>query len=332
MVDKCGVDPNNQDNKGNAALHHAAMCQCLNILNYFIKDKHCSNEGIKKVLHLVTHDGDLQVLLHLIEECGVDPESCRDDKGLTLLHSAAASRQLRIMQYLIQEKHCDPMSRDKKGFTALHMAALYGYLEVAQYLIDECGVNPGSCQDNEGRTPLHSAAINDQFEVLKYLVNVKHCDPMCRDDDGITPLHFVATCGHLQAVQCLIDECGVDPESCLDEAGLTLLHCAALCGQLNVVRYLTKEKHCDPMLKSKNGHAAIQYAADRGHTQVVQYFIDECGVHPEPLQHSPAQDSTSVQELIQQVAQLTTTVANLSQSHKEDKKQLGTTIYHCLCQ
>ena len=312
LTDECGVDPSCRDTAGFAPLDYAVLGQSVIVISYLIKERHYNNEDLKRILHLVTVGGDLQVVMHLIEECGVDPESCRDDDGQTLLHTAAATGQLGVTRYLTQGKHCDPMCKDKSGYTALHTVAMCGQLEAARYLIDECGVNPESCRDNKGCTPLHTAAAANEFEILKYFINTKHCDPMCRDGNGATPLHSAAGLGRLRTVQCLIDECGVDHELCLDENGLTPLHDATISEKLNVVEYLTKEKHCDLMHRDGSGITAVLYAALQGSAQIVQYFIDECGVHP---------------ELIQQVDELKTAIAKLSQPQcREEDKKLGMSV------
>ena len=52
---------------------------------------------------------DLESIKYLIDECGVDPKSCRNNNGDTPLHYAARKGELSVLRYLIKEKQCDPM-------------------------------------------------------------------------------------------------------------------------------------------------------------------------------------------------------------------------------
>ena len=282
LIDECGMDPK--------LCWEEIMCVSftfvvknglMRILRYFIKEKDCNpiyvNKHGRTILHEATFHGQLNAVQFLIDECGVDPKLCLDDRGCTALHLAAQNGQLHVVKCLINEKQCDPMCRDQDGETVLHKAASEGQLQVLQFLIDKCGVDPDSCRDDRGLTLLYYAAQIKALNVLRYLVKQKHCEIMCGDK---TVLHEAAECGNLQVVQCLIDDCGVDPMSCWDDNGQTPLHAAAIEGQQSIVRYLVKVKHCDPMCADRDGWTVIHLAAYFGCLQVMRCLIDECGVDP----------------------------------------------------
>ena len=282
LIDECGMDPDScRDDEGRTPLHHAAQMGALNVLRYLVKEKHCEIMcEDKTVLHEAAERGNLQIVQCLIDDCGVDPMSCWDDSGETPLHAAARKGQHSIVKYLVKKKCCDPMCADRDGWTVAHSAAYYGCLQVMRCLVDECGVDPMSCQDGEGLTPLIYAAQQGEVTILRYLIKEKHCDPLSTNKPI---LHIAAFHGHLKAVKCLIDECGIDP-NCQSDVGYYAMHHATAKGQLSVLRYLVKEKHCDPMCRGKLGSTVLHLAACFGHLQVMKFLIDECSVDPKSCQ------------------------------------------------
>ena len=190
--------------------------------------------------------GYLWQVRRLVEEDGVDPGPKRQRRGrhagpvyslFNPLHFGARGGRLPVMQYLIEEQHCDPEVLDFNGIAPLHYSAQRGHLHVVRYLTEE-----------------------------------QHCDPECKDSNGGTPLHHSAECGHLHVVRYLTEEQHSDPE-CVDECGETPLHWASKGDRLEVVRYLTEIWHCDPKCEDKDGKTPLHYASRWGHVDVVKYLL-----------------------------------------------------------
>ena len=120
---------------------------------------------------------------------------CRDKNTHTLLHIAALGGRLDILQYLINERGCDPMCRDQFGSIPLHCACDGGSLDVVRYLIEDVMVDP-SCQDDNDTTPLHAAAFFGHLSVVKALVEDYLCDPGVKDKDALTPGNWAENEGH----------------------------------------------------------------------------------------------------------------------------------------
>ena len=285
LIEEFGVDPKScRDDKEQTPLHAAARHGQLSVLRYLIKEKGCDpmsrDENGETALHWAAYNDRLEVVQCLIDEFGMDPKSCQDDEGQTPLHAAARGGQLNVLRYFIKEKGCDPMSRDEDRWTALHWAAYKGHLKVVQCLINECFVAPNSCYDDEDETPLFAAAKSSELSVMKYLIKGKHCSPMTTNAYGWTVLHMAAMHSQLKVVQCLVDECGVDPKLCRDEKKRTALCLAAENGEPTILRYLIKEKGCSPWNQDENGWTVLHKATYKGHLQVVQFLIDECGMNP----------------------------------------------------
>ena len=67
------------------------------------------------------------------------------------------------------------------------------------------------------------AARGGELSVLKYLIKEKGCDRMSRAEGGKTVLHAAAINGDIKVIQCLIDECRMDPKSCIDPMLITII-------------------------------------------------------------------------------------------------------------
>ncbi|XP_054254360.1 CARD- and ANK-domain containing inflammasome adapter protein-like [Indicator indicator] len=108
--------------------------------------------------------GHLSELLKTLEDVDINK---LNSSGETLLHVAAASGHLKILEYLISKGAKTDM-KDKKGRTALHRAAEKGHADALKALL-QCGAYMYSL-DTKGKTPLHLAAQNDHSHILKMLL------------------------------------------------------------------------------------------------------------------------------------------------------------------
>jgi len=90
------------------------------------------------------------------------------DLGVTALFIAAATGQLTVIQYLVDEKGVSLTEKNKYGNTALLRAAANGQLTVIQYLVDEKGVSLTEKNKN-GDTVFTLAKNNNQKTILLWL-------------------------------------------------------------------------------------------------------------------------------------------------------------------
>ena len=77
---------------------------------------------------------------------------------------------------MVDEKKCQLEYSCKYGYTLLHRAAHSGILEIVQYLIEEKAFKP-NCEGLKGRTPLHSACLRGRYNVVEYLILKCGVDP-----------------------------------------------------------------------------------------------------------------------------------------------------------
>ncbi|XP_057245340.1 serine/threonine-protein phosphatase 6 regulatory ankyrin repeat subunit C-like [Malurus melanocephalus] len=94
---------------------------------------------------------------------------CKDKRGYTLLHTAAASGQIDVVRHLLR-LGVEIDEPNSFGNTALHIACYMGQDAVANELVN-VGANVN--QPNErGFTPLHFAAVSTNGALcLEILVN-----------------------------------------------------------------------------------------------------------------------------------------------------------------
>ncbi len=147
---------------------------------------------------------------------------------------------------------------------ALMEAAYTGSLESVQRLVS-AGVSV-SAADDENRTALMWAAFNGHAPVIGYLLE-KGAEVDTRDGNGRTALMYASSGPHREAVEVLLEN-GADVNAQGELEGFTALMTAAAEGQVEVVRLLLSHG-ADASLKDKDGDTAESFAAQKGHSAVV---------------------------------------------------------------
>ena len=145
------------------------------------------------LLHLAAYWGWIDVVTELVSVhgCSID---CKDENQNIPLHYAALAGNLEVTKYFLERMGSLPLG-NFLGVKPLHLACENGQMNIIQYLINEAHCDP-SCEDNNYRTPLHYAIRHGHVNVVHYLINKAHCDPSCVTIFGETPLHYA--CFHRQ--------------------------------------------------------------------------------------------------------------------------------------
>ena len=246
--------------------------ESLSLIDQVEEPHELSDKYGATLLHLAATSGWLNIVQQLLDKYEFHP-MCKSNNGATPLHDACYNGHLNVVQYLVTECKCDPVCKGNSGILPLHSACQSGCLDVVQYLITECKCDP-MCKDNAGFLPLHSACQYGCLDVVQYLINECKCDPMCKCNNGLIPLHLACKNGHLNVVQYLVTECKCDP-TCKDNAGFLPLHSACQSGRLDVVQYLITECNCDPVCKNNCGALPLHLACLTRNLDIVQYLVTE---------------------------------------------------------
>ncbi|KAI9483523.1 MAG: ankyrin repeat-containing domain protein [Benjaminiella poitrasii] len=136
-------------------------------------------------------------------------------------------------------------------------------------------LNTNSKLTKEKKT-LRSVALSGNLSLLKQFLQMVS-DPMKVVNEpypstGLTCLHFAASRGHLNIVQCLVEEYSINVDS-TDKEGETALLKAAYHGHYHVIEYLL-DHHANIHQKDKDGWTALHNACSKGYFRIVRLLVE----------------------------------------------------------
>ena len=272
-----GISPKSRNGDGCSMLHDAAYFGRISMVRYLCSNfpdiiAVCSNTGYTSA-HAAALGGSVDVLKYLIS-LNIDPRVVSHDKS-TLLHEAAYSGKLEVVQYLCENFPELTNERTLNSFTACHYAVQEGHEEVTVFLLGE--ICDAEILTNENETLLHIAAYNGRLAVVKYLCREFYNLIRCVDSSGATVLHAAARSGHTETIHFLLDQT-IDLQNTVTENGSTLLHLAAYDGKLDMVKFLC-DRFPNMLLEvDHTEHSAAHYAAGSGNVEVFKHLVDK-GIH-----------------------------------------------------
>jgi len=168
---------------------------------------------------------------------------------------------------------------DKDGHTLAHWAAKREDSSFLRYLLTLIPAQNFHLPSNDdvGMYPIHWAVTNDSIPNIAFLLSTALHDEEelleLRDKSGCTPLLVAAQYGHADVCAFLLkrgaDICAIDNSS--DGA----IHWASYKGSINVVGLLC---YFQASIDDSDiyGHSPLHLSSLRGHTEVVQYLLEEC--------------------------------------------------------
>ena len=199
---------------------------------------------------------------------GQTPPSERDLRVYAGLHAAAAKGDVSTIETLVAggEK---PDLQDLRSRTPLLVAAYQHQTAAAQALL-RLGASP-SARDQDGYDVLAVAAFNNDLELLKAaLASGADARAVVGPDDG-SALITAAHLGHVEIVQALIEA-----KALLDHAnalGWTAVTTAVVLGsgdkEHTAVIQALVSAGADVDFKDRQGRKAIDYARQRGYSEIV---------------------------------------------------------------
>lgn len=170
-------------------------------------------------------------------ECGVDI-SAQDDEGRNAISWAAQTRDIRILELLLEHGSAEACTQDKNGWMPLAWTLdPPGYIENAARLLQYYDREHINKPDHTGSSVLSTAIWWGSWEIARLLAAQKSIDVDSRSKSGQTALSYAAACGSLDLVKLLVETRHAD-HSIADNNGMIPLHWAQQRGHRHVVEYL----------------------------------------------------------------------------------------------
>lgn len=260
LHDECGMNIEQTNLDGKRPLHEAAQYSQPDCVEYLLRQG-AAVDSMKRAdwtaLMLACTKSNMDVIRILIEEGAAASLSMRNKDGWTCFHLACRQGQADIIAYLLALQPQIWQTTSRNGRTPLHTAALHGHLNVVELLIQHGDIN-WRAADNCGTTPFMDAVRSGHIAVARYLLQ---CDMDCsRDRDGMRrhSLHLAAQAGCAEAINFLLDECGVEIDV-LSGDGSDALFFAAREGLVEAAGILL-DRGVDTTRSDHHGRSALEVA------------------------------------------------------------------------
>jgi transient receptor potential cation channel subfamily A protein 1 len=246
--------------------------------------KNLSSEEYQSPFQLAA-EGKLEELKTFIEAIGSVKE--RDENGATLIHHAAASNQIAIMQYLVQSTNININAVDNDGNTALHLATKNGHSDAIHLLLQSRANDTILNSDKDA--PLHIATRANNAQAVEAFLQHPTVDIVITGKRKRTPLHIVSELDHIETLQ-VYHSYIIAQETfkkvhgfrlcAKDEDELTPLHLAARSGSHRVLEFLIsncmKHNYRPEIILSfldEENSTPLHAAIDGGHLAVVKVLL-----------------------------------------------------------
>ena len=276
------IDPFLVDDDGNTLVHLAAMYGNKTFVKMLITKYGCPansrNNTDQSPLHLACTNSHTHVIKTLLSECKADL-FIRDKNNCTPLHVAAHREQNYVIECLIDSFGIDVTRTD--GSNLLHFACQEGLVEVVRYIMTQYKLKKKVTReiikigDHDGNCPLHYSALGGKIEVATLLITEYGAPVNHPNNNNETPLHLACTKRHLGFIQLLVTEYRADTNACDNINNHTPLQRAALNGHTEVVDYFINELSCSADVKGTDGCNLLHLACQQGHLELIEYLSTE---------------------------------------------------------
>jgi ankyrin repeat protein len=187
----------------------------------------------------------------------------KDEKGESLLHTAAHTGKPEIMKLILQ-RGADINARDKGGRTIMFVLAFHGHTEAMKWLVNELGMNVDTT-DHSDWTPLCKAAQVGNITSIACLVSLG-ADVRAGSKMGVSPIDCAVMSGQVESIKCLhnLDKNLVN----LNDSGLTPIFRAAYVGQVECIECLVR-LGANIEAKGPQGETPMFKAAEAGQVESI---------------------------------------------------------------
>ena len=240
---------------------------------------------------LLASCGKLEELKNCMEKCGSILKE-QDEHHATVLHHAALTNQIGVMQYLI-DSGIKLNIADENGRTALHVATLHEHVDATSLLL-KCRIDD-KILNNDEDAGLHIAARSNNTALVAAFLEHSHIDIVVGGFRKRTPLHIVAELDNIEVCKVFHNSVLMQDDfkkkqgfrlCAKDEDNLTPIHLAALKGSHLVLDFFIKncKLHQYPLhdilgFLDEENSTPLHAAVDGGHIKVVEVLLKH-GANP----------------------------------------------------
>lgn len=196
---------------------------------------------------------------------------------------ACLSGDVSAIQQAVKQEKITSQSHSQQGLTPLHYAVASGNLRAVEYIENAFPELSHTAMTKSGNNTLIYAAGSGNMEIIncciqkiKYL-HTKH---------AFNPLHAAAYAGHIKALDYLHEKL-IIPHTASDKEGMTLLHYAASGGHVNMMRHISKMLKNNTHVKNPSGSLPVHLAAEGGHLQACLIALNEYNNDPNQMVYFP---------------------------------------------
>lgn len=226
----------------------------LHVTKLFRISPWCQNHD-DKALRLAAVHGQLPALEFLVMKCGLDVN--HDNSGNSVIYSAIRSKQLAMVDFLMQNGASPDRYDDDLEITPLSEAVEKGHEPMVRLLLEKYQADP------DRGTPLHKATTLKLASIMKLLILKGSIVNSTGEEDWLdldTPLHLAAAAGFEEGFALLCAHgAELDSPSILahEHRCLTLLDLATrqlsssslAKGPMSILKTILKEPRCLTLLK-----------------------------------------------------------------------------------
>lgn len=219
----------------------------------------------------------------------------RDENGQTLLHRAIISKDLELIQEVVNHPKVPVNAEDCVGKTPLALAAEMNLVDVVKVLLKHPRIRVNSI-GSEAAIPIVLAAETGNTDLLRIFLEDSRFDVNAKGDHWYSKsaLEHAVNCDNKEAVELLLAHEDIETNDALKFAiknrnvemfqlllehpktdfKKELLHLAAKAGSLEIVKLILKmSNQVDINALDEDQKSPLHHAAENGHEEVVRFLL-----------------------------------------------------------
>ncbi len=252
-------------------------------------DAHSENDAGVNALLNAAFSGNIEAIDFAYRALKLDPANKAKDKA-NVYHYAALSGNISALKHVIKIfKNIKLTDTSELGETLLHFAARSGSVPMMQFVMDDLGFDPREL-DCSGENFLYYAIRSGDTAAFKYaLKKLKKADPtfnpmtfVSKEKENILHTAFISK--NLNMIRCVASELKKSSHdkpsefqalaNSINEKGMNALHIATNDGDVAAMHYAVEELKINPGVLTREKSNILHLAAISGNPAAVTYAVE----------------------------------------------------------